>query len=93
MALAVAVFDVQPGEIRFEQGGDLFGDVHAAVLAAGAADANGEVSAVAALDEGGQPVFQVGGGVGVPCLKPKDCRVMMSAGAASPRTVRRRSLS
>lgn len=64
MALAVAVFDVQPGEIRFEQGGDLFGDVHAAVLAAGAADANGEVSAVAALDEGGQPVFQVGGGVG-----------------------------
>ena len=64
MALAVAVFDVQPGEIRFEQGGDLFGDVHAAVLAAGAADADGEVGAVAALDEGGQPAFQVGGGVG-----------------------------
>ena len=34
MALAVAVFDVQSGEIRFEQGGDLFGNVHAAVLAA-----------------------------------------------------------
>ena len=64
MTLAVAVFDVQPGEIRFKQGGDLFGNVHAAVLAAGAADTNGEVSAVAALDEGGQPVFQVGGGVG-----------------------------
>ena len=64
MTLAVAVFDVQPGEIRFKQGGDLFGNVHATVLAAGAADANGEVSAVAALDEGGQPVFQVGGGVG-----------------------------
>ena len=34
------------------------------MLAAGAADANGEVGAVAALDEGRQPVFQVGGGVG-----------------------------
>ena len=64
MTLAVAVFDVQPGEIRFKQGGDLFGNVHAAVLAAGAADANGEVSAVAALDEGGQPRFQIGGGIG-----------------------------
>ena len=42
----------------------MFGDVHAAVLPAGAADADGEVGAVAALDEGGQPVFQVGGGVG-----------------------------
>ena len=58
------MLNVQPRKIRLEQGGNLFGNVHAAVLTAGAADANGEVSAVAALDEGGQPAFQVGGGVG-----------------------------
>ena len=64
MALAVAVLNVQPRKIRLEPGGELFGDVHAAVLATGAADADGEVGAVAALDEGGQPGFEVGGGIG-----------------------------
>ena len=64
VGFSVAVFDMQAGKVGFEQGADFFGDIHAAVLAAGAADANGEVGAVAALDEGWQPVFQVGGGVG-----------------------------
>lgn len=53
VGFSVAVLDMQAGEVGFEQGADFFGDVHAAVLAAGAADANGEVGAVAALDEGG----------------------------------------
>ena len=58
MALAVAVLNVQPRKIRLEPGGELFGDIDAAVLAAGAADADGEVGAVAALDEAGSQVLR-----------------------------------
>ena len=64
VGFSVAVLDMQAGEVGFELGADFLGNVHAAVLAAGAADADSEVGAVAALDEGRQPVFQVGGGVG-----------------------------
>ena len=53
VGFSVAVFDMQAGKVGFEQGADFFSDVHAAVLAAGATDTNGEVGAVAALDEGG----------------------------------------